>query len=293
MKKVLITGGAGFVGTNLIKSLKNQKLKVKIFVIDNYSTGYKKNEQEGVEYYNCSIQDSEATGIMEKIKPDMIYHLAALARIQPSFEQPSPTFDSNTVGTQRILEYARQNLTPVIYAGSSSTHGGIYKNPYTFSKWAGEELCIMYSKIYKVPVIIARFYNVYGEYMIPAGSAYTTVIQVFSEQYLNKQPLTITGTGNQRRDFTHVLDICDALIACSDHPEIMGEFFELGSGKNYSINEVANMYKTEITYIPLRPGEADKTLADFSKATKILNYNPKRSLKDYIKQQLKSYAEII
>ena len=293
MKNILVTGGVGFVGPNLIKSLKNQKPKDKIFVIDNYSTGYKKNEQEGVEYYNCDIQDSEATRIMEKIKPDIIYHLAALARIQPSFEEPFLTFDSNTIGTQRILEYARYNSIPVVYAGSSSTHGGVHKNPYTFSKWVGEELCKLYSQVYNVPTIITRFYNVYGDYMIPGKSAYSTVLQIFNEQHKKNQPLTITGNGEQRRDFTHVLDICDALISCSDHPELAGEFFELGSGKNYSMNEVANMYKTEITYIPLRPGEADKTLADFSKATKILNYNPKRTLKDYIQQRLKSYAEII
>jgi len=284
---ILITGGSGFIGTNLIKTLKKQKPEAKLFVIDNYSTGYDHNKQEGVEYYNHNIEDPSATGKMEDIKPDIIYHLAALARIQPSFKYPNPTFDSNTQGTQRVLEYSRNNGNiPVIYAGSSSTHGGVHKNPYTFSKWVGEELCKMYSKVYDVPTIIARFYNVYGEHMIPGDSAYSTVIQIFDEQYKNKKPLTVTGNGEKRRDFTHVLDICDALVSCSDHPELRAEFFELGRGKNYSINEVADMYGTTKTYIPNRPGEAQTTLADFSKATKILKYNPTRNLKDYIKNNI-------
>ena len=286
IKKVLITGGAGFVGTNLIKSLLINKEGIKIYVIDNYSTGYKRNHQKGVDYYNISIESPEALDQIKYINPDVVYHLAALARIQPSFKYPSPTFNSNMMGTQRILEYARINKTPVIYAGSSSTHGGIYKNPYTFSKWVGEELCQMYSKVYDVPTIVTRFYNVYGDYMIPGKSAYSTVIQIFNEQYKNNQPLTITGNGKQRRDFTHVLDICDALISCLDHPELRGEFFELGRGINYSINEIADMYNSNKKYIAKRPGEAKTTLANFKKAIEILNYNPNRNIEDYIKKQL-------
>jgi UDP-glucose 4-epimerase len=281
--KILVTGGAGFVGTNLIKTLKKKTPEATIVVIDNYSTGYVENKQPGVEYLNANIESQSGTAIMESIKPDVIYHLAALARIQPSFTNPNPTFDSNMVGTQKILEYARENKTPVIYAGSSSTHGGVYKNPYTFSKWVGEELCKMYSEVYGVPTIITRFYNVYGDHMIPGDSAYSTVVQIFDEQYAANKPLTVTGDGEQRRDFTHVLDICDALVACIDHPELQGEFFELGRGKNYSINEVAEMYGTEYVHIPKRPGEAKTTLADFSKATEVLGYAPKRNLNEYVK----------
>ena len=280
--KILITGGAGFVGTNLIKTLKSQKPNAKLFVIDNYSTGYKNNEQEGVEYYHHNIENESASLFIDYMKPDVIYHLAALARIQPSFQYPTPTFDSNSTGTQRILECARKNKIQVIYAGSSSTHGGVYKNPYTFSKWMGEELCKMYSQVYDVSTTITRFYNVYGEHMIPGDSAYSTVIQIFDEQYQNNAPLTLTGDGKKRRDFTHVLDICDALVACMDY-DLKGDFFELGRGKNYSINEVADMYGTSKIYIPERPGEAQTTLADFSKATEILGYNPKRNLEDYVK----------
>ena len=281
--KILVTGGAGFVGTNLIKTLKEKKPEAQIRVIDNYSTGYGSNQQPGVEYIKADIESLSATAIMESYEPDVIFHLAALARIQPSFINPNPTFDSNMVGTQKVLEYARKKKTPVIYAGSSSTHGGVYKNPYTFAKWVGEELCQMYSHVYDVPTIITRFYNVYGDHMIPGDSAYATVVQIFDDQYAASKPLTVTGDGEQRRDFTHVLDICDALVACIDHPELRGEFFELGRGKNYSINEVAEMYGTEYVHIPKRPGEAKTTLADFSKATEVLGYKPIRNLDDYVK----------
>ena len=280
--KILVTGGAGFVGTNLLTSLKKQQSNVELYSIDNYSTGYKENEIDGVNYLEADIHTDEATELINYIEPDVIYHLAALARIQPSFKFPISTFDSNMLGTQRVLEYARQNKTPVIYAGSSSTHGGVHKNPYTFSKWVGEELCKLYSNVYDVPTIITRFYNVYGDHMIPGNSAYSTVIQIFNEQFREGKPLTVTGTGEKRRDFTHVLDICDALISCMEHPELRAEFFELGRGKNYSINEVADMYKTTKTYIPNRPGEAQTTLADYSKATNILGYNPFRNLDDYV-----------
>lgn len=286
--KILVTGGAGFVGTNLIKTLKEKKPEAQIRVIDNYSTGYGSNQQPGVEYIKADIESLSATAIMESYEPDVIYHLAALARIQPSFINPNPTFDSNMVGTQKVLEYARKKKTPVIYAGSSSTHGGVYKNPYTFAKWVGEELCQMYSHVYDVPTIITRFYNVYGDHMIPGDSAYATVVQIFDEQYAAGKPLTVTGDGEQRRDFTHVLDICDALVACIDHPDLKGEFFELGRGKNYSINEVAEMYGTEYVHIPKRPGEAKTTLADFSKATEVLGYNPTRNLEDYVKNITKN-----
>jgi UDP-glucose 4-epimerase len=120
--------------------------------------------------------------------------------------------------------------------------------------------------------------------MIPGDHAYSTVVQIFDEQRIKNIPLTITGDGEQRRDFTHVLDICDALTACINHPELRAEFFELGRGENFSINEIAQMYSHPITYIPARPGEAKTTLADFSKATEILGYNPSRNIKDWIQK---------
>ena len=291
--KVLITGGAGFVGTNLIEQLKIKYPNLELFVIDNYSTGYKHNEQEGVKYYHHNIEDHKAMMQMIDIQPNIIFHLAALARIQPSFKEPRKTFDANTNGTLNVLEYARKYKTQVIYAGSSSTHGGVYKNPYTFSKWVGEELCKTYSKVYDIPTIIARFYNVYGKYMIPKESAYSTVLQIFNEQYRTNQPLTVTGDGEQRRDFTHVDDIVDAMVRVVKLNK-WGNTYELGRGENHSINEVAEMFRfgdmphdfPPVKYIEPIPGETRDTLCRSELARKKLRWKPKINLEDWIKERL-------
>ena len=196
--KALVTGGAGFIGTNLIKRLLKDGHEV--VSIDNYSTGKKENEQDGCLYYDYDL----SYNYVRDDEYDVIYHLAALPRIQPSFEDPAITFEANVLGTMNILEWARKNNTPVVYAGSSSTHGGVYKNPYTFTKWQGEELCKMYSEIYDLPTSICRFYNVYGPHHLTEGE-YCTVVGIFQRQYKNSEPLTITWDGEQRRDFTHFL----------------------------------------------------------------------------------------
>ena len=215
---------------------------------------------------------------------DVIFHLAALARIQPSINNPTDTIVNNFNSTLNILECARKYEIPVIYAGSSSKHHGLYGSPYAWSKYGGEELCKLYSEVYGLNTTICRFYNVYGEHHIRSGT-YATVIGIFENQFLNNEPLTIVGDGEQRRDFTHIDDIVDGLIKCigKNHK---GEIFELGSGVNYSINEVANIFDCETKYIPPRPGEYDVTLCDYSKAKKELGYEPKGDLKNYIKNWL-------
>ena len=177
--QALVTGGAGFVGTNLIKRLLKEGHNVES--MDNYSTGKKENELDGCNYIDVDISDGTrrhgAFGleIYQLIKPDIIYHLAALPRIQPSFINPNRTFDSNVKGTQNIMEYARKLDIPVVYAGSSSSHGDKCANPYTHSKWLGEEIVTMYNKIYDIRTAICRFYNVYGDYQLTEG-AYCTVL---------------------------------------------------------------------------------------------------------------------
>ena len=284
-KNYLITGGAGFIGTNLIIELNNEEHN--LVSLDNYSTGKKENEQSGCKYFNVDISNTDDYSNFIK-NPDLIFHLAALPRIQPSFTNPSDTFDSNVKATMNILEWARKNNTPVVYAGSSSTHGGVYKNPYTFTKWQGEELCKLYLKIYGLPVSICRFYNVYGLNQLIEGE-YCTVIGIFERQKQNNEELTITGDGNQRRDFTHVNDIVDGLIKCGEglmsenNKDIVGEIFELGRGINYSINDVADMFGCRKKYIPKKEGEVMNTLCTDKKAKKILNWIPKINLEDYIK----------
>ena len=293
--KHVVTGGAGFVGTNLIKRLLNDGHEV--VSLDDYSTGKKENEQDGCKYIECDISDSlrrhQAFGL-EKYqleKPDGIFHLAALARIQPSFKHPSDSFDANARGTQNIMEWAREVDCPVVYAGSSSIHGDKYANPYTFTKYIGEEIIKMYAKLFDVPTIITRFYNVYGEHQATEG-AYCNVLGVFERLYKNNQPLTITGDGEQRRDFTYVGDIVDGIVKSMEamHGAIdmkyTAEEFELGRGKNYSINEIANafgdMYAKE--YIDAWPGEVRETLNTDTKAREVLGWEPTVDIIDFIEE---------
>ncbi len=286
--RFLVTGGVGFIGTNLIKRL--LKDGHDIVSLDNYSTGLKKNEQDGALYHNLDISDyKNFDQFIEGI--DLVFHLAALPRIQPSFKNPKTTFKANVQGTINMLDCCKEKKIPLVYAGSSSTHGGVYKNPYTFTKWQGEELCKLYSKLFYVKFSVCRFYNVYGPYQLTEGE-YCTVIGIFEKQKNNGEVLTITGDGQQRRDFTHVDDIVDGLIKCgielktNDNSKANGETFELGRGINYSINEVANMFGGEKKYIDQKPGEVRDTLCVDLKAKEILKWNPKENLEDYIKKLL-------
>tara|TARA_B100000959_G_scaffold245362_1_gene269938 strand:- start:472 stop:1320 length:849 start_codon:yes stop_codon:yes gene_type:complete len=276
--KAIVTGGAGFIGTNLIVKLLEDKWTV--VSLDNYSTGLRENQQEGCDYLETDISE-----VIPYIgTPDVIFHIGALARIQPSLTDPLPHIKNNFVSTLNILEYARIVSVPVVYAGSSSFHHGLYESPYAWSKWSGEELCKLYSNVYDLSTAICRFYNVYGPYQIEDGP-YNTVLGVFEKQYRENKPMTITADGQQRRDFTHVDDIVDGLIKCSEQ-KFKAEFFELGSGTNHSINEVVDMFSKDYPrkYIPARKGEYDKTLCDYSKAQHKLGWTPWRKLPNYIKK---------
>ena len=191
--KILVTGGAGFIGANVIKVLLNKGYDVTS--IDNYSTGKKENEQEGCKYYDLDLSTVKYISIFAD-KPDAIIHLAGLSRIQPSFERPRMTFSSNVAATVNIMEDARRNKIPVVYAGTSSVHGDVMANPYTFTKHQAEEIIKMYSLLYDVPSCITRFYNVFGPYASTEG-AYCNVLGIFHRQFKEGRPLTITGDGEQ------------------------------------------------------------------------------------------------
>ena len=295
--KFLVTGGAGFIGTNLIKRLLKDGHEV--VSVDNYSTGKKENEQEGCRYWDYDLSSRHTHGIYvdhgsyPHWKDDdysSIFHIAALARIQTSLKDPLSHITNNFMSTLNVLEYARKINVPVVYAGSSSKHHGIYGSPYAWSKFSGEELCKLYSSVYNVPTSICRFYNVYGTHQLEDGP-YCTVVGVFQNQYKDGKPLTITGDGEQRRDFTHVDDIVDGLVRVNRamHGEVDmgydGAEFELGRGVNHSINEVASYfgkdYPTE--YIPARDGEYDRTLCEDKKTQELLDWNPTINIDDYIK----------
>ena len=283
---VLVTGGAGFIGANLIKRLIGDGHQV--VSLDNYTTGTEKNniEDENVKYFYTDIRDVlDFNGFSEK-PFDIVYHLAAVPRIQPSFEYPEATYEVNVNGTLNLLSWLRTQNIPIVYAGSSSSNGDIFKNPYTFSKFQGEEIVRLYHKIYKVPMGICRFYNVYGPHQVTEGE-YCTVMGIFETQFNEGKELTITGDGEQRRDFTHVFDIVDGFVRCGDlllegRDDVNGETFELGRGENYSINVIAQSFDTGYTYIPERPGEMRETLCTDTKARDLLGWKPTIDVLDYI-----------
>lgn len=290
MKKYVVTGGAGFVGTNLIKRLLSDGHEV--LSIDNYSTGKKENhiDNTNVGYMQKDISDIGTYKGMP-MHVDGVFHLAALARIQPSFEHPSLSFEANSLGTQYLMEWVRKKDCPLVYAGSSSIHGDKYANPYTFTKWVGEEIIKMYSKIYDVPTIITRFYNVYGEHQATEG-AYCNVLGIFQRLFGEGRPLTITGDGEQRRDFTYVGDIVDGIVKSMEYMQLdsinkwEAASFELGRGKNYSINDIAAAFGEDYPtkYIDAWPGEVRETLNTDTKAREILEWNPTVDIVDFIKE---------
>lgn len=273
---ILVTGGAGFIGTNLIKRL--LALKHNVTSIDNYYTGLESNHQRGATYIAADIRDISDYSVYGKI--DLVFHLAAIARILPSFERPLDYFETNALGTFKICKYCATNKIPMVYAGSSSHHSGKFKNPYTFSKDVGEEVVSLYQTHYKLMASVARFYNVYGPFQLKEGG-YRTLIGIWEDCIERGDPLTIYGDGSKRRDFTHVDDIVDGLILIFSK-EKWGNVFELGRGKNHSIIEVAKMFDHPFIYDNDREGEAQDTLSDNELTKKILGWEPKRNLEDYI-----------
>lgn len=299
--KVLVTGGAGFIGSHLVDQLINNGDEVLIW--DNLSSGKKENLNPKATF---ELIDIACDKIDCKNSPnvDVIYHLAAMARIQPSFESPIDTHDINVSGTIRMLELARKLKCKFVYSGSSSFYAGPHKNPYSCTKWFGEEYCKLYNQVYGVPTFTARFFNVYGPRQICCGD-YATVIGIFETQFNENKPLTITGDGNQRRDFTHVQDIVDGLILMQEKGQSC-KIFNLGTGVNYSLNEIAAMFhqisyfdspddlitklkeRSAVVYLDKRLGEADHTLADISFTIEKLGWKPNFSLPEYIQKFLKT-----
>jgi len=278
--RALVTGGAGFIGSNLVDQLIKEGHEVQVW--DDLSTGYKYNVNSKAILHVCDIIGNfQAREILIKeFNPDVIFHIAALARIQPSFDDPIKTYNVNAGGTFNICELAKIVDAKVVYAGSSSFYAGPHLNPYSFTKWQGEEVCKLYSEVFGVSTVIARFFNVFGPRHLVEG-AYATVVGIFERQYKNNEPLTITWDGDQRRDFTHVNNIVRGLIKMGEG-EWKGEVFNLGTGTNHSINELAAMYNHETIYIDKRPGEARNTLAELEFSQEVLGYEPIETLNEYV-----------
>jgi len=283
-RKILVTGGLGFIGSNLVHELhKNEQNE--IIVLDK-DEGRDKLERkiDSITYLYYDIRDYPQW-LWHVKKCDFIFHLAAQPRIQPSLKDPLTTLLINTAGTGIILEAARRLNAKVMYAGSSSCHSGKLESPYALCKYHGEELCRLYSNLDWVNTTIFRFYNVYGKWQPEEGDN-SIVMGIFEKQMREGLPLTITGDGEQRRDFTHVDDIVAGLVLSMDH-STPGETFELGTGTNYSINEVADLWRGKKEYIPARKGEYPTTLCADTKAKDILGWKSSIKLPDYIKNHVK------
>ena len=277
---IVITGGLGFIGINLTKRLLENGHK--IIVIDDYSVGRVENQIEGVRYLPMNVEQIE---YIRGDEVDLCFHLAALSRIQPSFENPSEFFRVNVSGTEAVCEWARKWNVKVVYSGSSSQWHDPFQSPYAMYKKLGENVCKMYKKVFGTNIEIARFYNVYGPYEITEGK-WAAVIGKWRGQIQNGEPITIVGDGEQRRDFTYVGDIVDGLIKIGFLDEKHDDAWELGTGFNYSLNDLAQLFVDkfgcEVNRIPEQMGNYRETKRENNHALYRLDWKPKDVLKQYI-----------
>lgn len=275
---VLVTGGCGFVGAALVAEL-HRRGGYKIDVIDNLSIGKESKIPDGCNFLGGDIRAME--NMVDK-SYDYIFHLAALSRIQPSFKSPYTTFSVNVDGTKEVVRYAKRNGCKLIYSGSSSKHHNPELSPYAMSKYMGEVWIKMERKIFGLNAEIVRFYNVYGPGEL-VDSHMAAVIGKWRHRVNNNQPLEIVGDGEQKRDFTHINDIVDGLIRIAESNEQHDDAWELGTGKNYSLNEVADMFGTDKVYIPNQQGNYRETLRINNDAIDRLGWQPTDQLPEYIK----------
>jgi UDP-glucose 4-epimerase len=293
-----VTGGCGFIGSHLVDELLRRDRRVT--VIDNLATGRRAN------------LESAAKGPLEIVQADIaepgawqerfagaseVFHLAALADIVPSLQKPLDYFRANVTGTSHVLEAARAHgAKRVVYVASSSCYGLAEQfptpetapikpeYPYALTKNLGEQLALHWAKVYKMPVVSLRFFNVYGPRSRTTG-AYGAVFGVFLKQKLAGKPLTIVGDGSQTRDFTYVSDVVSALISAAEST-VSGDVFNVGSGRSVSVNHLADLLGGPRTYIPKRPGEPDCTFADIAKIRRVLGWEPRVSFEEGVKRML-------
>jgi len=281
--KVLVTGGLGFVGSHLVDHL--CEIGHTVTVIDNLCSDSSSRSyiRPDVEYWIDDIRNINLAKFVGR-SFDVIYHLAALARIQPSFKDPLTYLSIDIMGTAEVCEYARNCKARLVYAGSSSAYAGHFLNPYAFAKYTGEQICQLYHEVYGVSTVAARFFNVYGSRQ-PTTGAYATVIGIFEDLTRRRLPLTVTDDGEQRRDFTHIDDIVRGFTALGERDWSDNDttwIFNIGTGTNHSINEIADMFGGIKTYLPKRPGEARHTQADVSLLMLHTDWKPTRTLPEYV-----------
>ena len=290
---VLVTGGCGFIGSHIVDKLVSLGHEVR--VIDDLSA--KENEEfyynSSANYWKLDISKDDCSNIFKGV--DFVFHLAARSRIQPTIGTPNECFEVNVVGTQRVLDWCRINsVKRLIYSGTSSLYGHQNSipfqpnmpsdclNPYSMSKWMGEQICKLYSQLYRVNTTVLRYFNVYGP-REPVKGHYAPVVGLFKRQKKENKPMTIVGDGSQRRDFTYIDDVVEAnILSLNIKKQKTFDVYNVGTGKNYSIKQIAEFVGGETEYIDPRPAEVQETLADITLTTKDLGWVPKVDLEQAI-----------
>lgn len=297
--KALVTGGAGFIGSNLVDKLIEKGYEV--ICVDNESSDGHDRFYWNPNSKNYKIDICDYGSIEPLFKQvDYVFHLAAEARIMNCIEDPIQAVKSNVLGTTNVLQASRaNNIKRVVYSSTSSAYGKNTTpnhesqpddclNPYSVSKVAGEKLCSMYTDLFGLPTIIFRYFNIYGNRQ-PTKGQYAPVLGIFLRQLSKGEPLTIVGDGTQRRDFTNVCDVVEANITAATkdiESRLFGTVFNIGTGENYSVLEIADMISLNHKFLEKRPGEMKETLADINKAKQFLGWKPSIGLKDWIQSNI-------
>ena len=290
--KCLVTGGAGFIGSHLVNRLVNDGHDVG--VIDNLSTGKKENINPKVKFYRLDVtQMRRPTDSFMFTDVDIVFHLAAFPRVEPSIKEPMFAHEVNVNGTLNVLNASRKhNVKRFIFTSTSAVYGDAVvpttektelnpMSPYALHKLIGEQYCKLFSELYDIETVCLRYSNAYGEGQ-PTEGAYCNVMGIFTQQKQKGKKLTIVGDGEQRRDFVYIDDIVDANIKCMNYSsKLKGDIFNIGYGKNYSVNQIAEWTGGETTNIEPRI-EPRKTLLDSSKAKSVLGWEAKTNLKEWI-----------
>jgi len=288
MSNILVTGGAGFIGSHLCELLSKDSSN-RIVSLDNYSTGSKSNHIMGVEYIRGETKDINS---LITFTPDIVYHLGEYSRVEQSFEDLETVWSSNKLGTFEVLQFCRKHACKIVYAGSSTKFGdgglGRSQSPYGWTKASNTELVKNFGEWFDVPYAITYFYNAYGPREIRTGK-YATLIALFAERMRKNEPLTVVSPGVQKRNFTHVIDIVSALKLVGEQG--YGDDFGIGSSQAFSVFEIAKMYGGQIVILPQRRG--NRMTADIvTDKTQALGWTAKKNVTDWIDQlRLNSWAE--
>ncbi len=288
---MLVTGGAGFIGSHLAERLHQSGHQVR--VLDNLSQGHREWVRPSAEFIEGDVADlATCRRACEGVTG--IFHLAAMSKVAPSIDKFEFCTEQNIIGTQNLLIAARDaKVRKLVYSGSSTYYGNGAApqaesalpnclNPYAVSKYVGEQFCEVFTRLYGLPTVSLRYFNVYGPRQ-PSVGAYALVLGIFLDQYRRGEPLTVHGEGTQRRDFIHVRDVVEANLAAYAG-DVVATVMNVGSGTNISIQEIADLISSDQVHLPRRTGDAEITLADISRIQRLLGWTPKVSFAEGLRE---------